>query len=267
MTGGNILKSLYIMVDLEGICGIYDREQVMPAGERYYEGRMFMTQDINVCVEAAKEAGVEKIYVRDSHGNGRSIIWEKLSPKADYYIAGKNANNRWPGLDECEGVILLGFHAMAGASNAILEHTMSSASIQNYWINGMKAGETAVEAAIAGDHGKPVIMISGDDKVCAEAKAILPWIVTAEVKKGLGTYYAMLLPQERAHALLREKTIEAVKNFPNTKPYILTKPITLRIERMERIQLPANKPYLKVIDGRTTEVSGPTMEETLLLNY
>jgi len=255
------------MVDAEGISGIYDREQVMGGGARNNECRIFMTEDINICVEAAKEAGIEKIYVRDSHADGRSIVWEKLSPQADYYIAGSSAKNRWPGLDECDGVILLGYHAMAGTPDAILEHTMSSASIQNYWINGEKAGETAVDAAIAGDHGKPVIMVSGDDKVCAEAKAILPWIVTAEVKKGLGCYYAMLLPQKRAHALLREKTIEAIHNFPNTKPYIIGKPVTLRIERTERIQLPANKPYLKVIDGRTTEVSGPTMEETLLLNY
>ena len=33
-------------------------------------------------------------------------------------------------------VILLGYHAMAGTPGGILEHTMSSASVQNYWING-----------------------------------------------------------------------------------------------------------------------------------
>ena len=256
--------NVYIMTDAEGISGIYDREQVMPAGSRYNEGRMLMTEDINTCVEAAKEAGAQKVYVRDCHASGNNVIWEKLSPKADYYITGSAQGNRMPGIEECDGIILLGYHAMAGTPHAILEHTMSSASVQNYWINGSRAGETAVDAAIAGDFGKPVIMVSGDDKVCIEAKTLLPWIVTAEVKKGLGCYYAMLLPREKAMALLREKVKEAIKNFPNAKPYILDKPVKLRIEKCERIQLPySDKPYLKIIDGRTYEVEGASMEEAL----
>ena len=256
--------NVYFMVDAEGISGIYHREQVLFTGSKHNECRMLMTQDINTCVEAAKEAGAGKIYVRDCHGSGSSIIWEKLSSKADYYIAGNGLGNRMPGLEECDGLILLGYHAMAGTPGGILEHTMSSESVQNYWINGNRAGEIAVDAAIAGDFGKPVIMVSGDDKACGEAKALLPWIVTAEVKKGLACYYTMLLPQEKAQALLREKVKEAIKNFPNTKPYVVEKPVKLRIERCERSQLPySNKPYLKVIDGRTYEVEGASMEEAL----
>ena len=254
--------NLYIIVDAEGISGIYDREQVISTESRYNDCRMYMTQDINACVEAAKEAGVEKIYVKDAHGAGKNVIWDKLTSKADYYILGNHQEIYMPGLEECDAIIFLGFHAMAGTPGGILEHTMSSASVQNYWINGNLAGETALIAGIAGDLGKPVIMISGDDKVCAEAKAILPWIVTAEVKKGQGCYYAMLLPQEKAHALLKEKTREAIKNFSNAKPYIIDKPVHLKIERMERIQLPySSKPYIKIIDGRTYEVEGATMEE------
>jgi len=256
--------NIYIMTDAEGISGIYDREQVMTTGSRYNECRMFMTEEINVCVEAAKEAGAEKIFVRDAHGGGNNVIWEKLSPKADRYICGGGPGNRMPGLEECDGVILLGYHAMAGTPNAVLEHTMSSASVQNYWLNGNRAGEVAVDATNAGDFGKPVIMVSGDDKVCAEAKALLPWIVTAEVKKALGCYYAMMLPKEKAAVLLKEKVKEAIKNFPNAKPYVLEKPVRLRIEKLERIQLPySGKPYIKIIDGRTYEVEGATMEEAL----
>lgn len=256
--------NIYIMTDAEGISGIYDREQVLSTGTRYNECRAYMTEDINAVVEAAKEAGAGKIFVRDGHGGGNNVIWDRLSPRADYYISGNGQGNRMPGLEECDGVILLGYHAMAGTPSAILEHTMSSASVQNYWINGNRAGEIAVDAANAGDFGKPVIMVSGDDKVCLEAKTLLPWIVTAEVKKALGCYYAMLLPREKAMALLREKVREAIKNFPNTKPYVLEKPVRLRIEKIERIQLPySNRPYMKIIDGRTYEVEGATMEEAL----
>ena len=63
--------NIYIMTDLEGISGIYDREQITPAGRRFNEAREFMTGDINACVEACKEAGVDKVYVRDCHGGRR----------------------------------------------------------------------------------------------------------------------------------------------------------------------------------------------------
>ena len=80
--------NIYIMVDAEGISGIYDSEQVMSSMARYNEGRELMVQDINACVEACKEAGVDKIYVRDCHGSGSNVIWSKLSSPSDYYIIG-----------------------------------------------------------------------------------------------------------------------------------------------------------------------------------
>ena len=49
--------NLYIMVDLEGISGICSRDQIF--GDRISEGKLLMTEDINACVNAAKEAGVE----------------------------------------------------------------------------------------------------------------------------------------------------------------------------------------------------------------
>jgi len=78
--------NLYILVDLEGISGICSKEQIF--GDRIGEGRLMMTEDINACVEAAKEMGVDKIYVRDCHGTSNTVIYDKLSDKADYYICG-----------------------------------------------------------------------------------------------------------------------------------------------------------------------------------
>ena len=52
--------NVYIMADLEGISGIYCREQVTPDQRRFDEGRRFLTREINICAEACKAAGVEK---------------------------------------------------------------------------------------------------------------------------------------------------------------------------------------------------------------
>ena len=260
--------NVYIVVDIEGISGVCNPEQISPGGRLYAEGRRMMTDDINVCVKACKEAGVEKVYVADVHGGTNlNAMWLELCEEADGYILGccYNDPNRFPFLEECDAVILLGYHAKAGTGDGILSHTMDGTNILNYWINGMIAGETAVDAGIVGDYGKPVIMVSGDDKVCAEAKALMPWCVTAEVKKGITRNGGLLLPKAKAHKLLREKTIEAVKNYPNAKLVVYDKPVTQRVEHTKKRQLPSpmQRPYIKQIDGRTFEVTGDTMEEAL----
>ena len=78
-----IFMNLYIMVDLEGISGIFSRDQITDDPVKIQEGRVMMTEDINACVDAAKEAGVDKIYVRDCHGTSRTGIYERLSENAD----------------------------------------------------------------------------------------------------------------------------------------------------------------------------------------
>lgn len=257
--------NIYVMVDNEGISGVYSWEQVMESGNRRAEGRAYMTADINAVVEALKAAGVDKVIVRDCHGCANTVLWDQLSPLAEAYILGNSGPERMPRLRECDGVILLGYHAMAGTEGAILSHTWSSEGIQHLFLNGQPAGEIAIDAAIAGECGKPVIMLSGDDKLCAEARALLPWAMTAEVKRGLTSTGGILLSQARAHALLRECAVQAVRQLPEMLPYVLERPVCVRVERAGRGQcpLPAAKPYMKILDGRTYEVVGDSMLEAL----
>ena len=257
--------NVYLMVDIEGISGIYTREQVVQDGKRFAEGRRRMTEDINATVAGLKDAGIEKIYVRDCHGGSYSVLYDELSPDVDYVICGKEDNERYPGLDECDAVILLGYHAMAGTAAAVLEHSFSSASVQNITTGGERIGELYIDAAIAGEHGKPIIMVSGDDKLCLEAKRLLPNVVTAEVKRGLTCFGAMLLPRERAHALLRERAREAVERAGLQSPFTVPSPVSLTVEYVERTQLASKCAHPGMIrdDGRTVTVTAPTMEIAL----
>lgn len=256
--------NVYVFADLEGITGIYTKAQVLSDGAKYAEGRDYMTHDMNVVAAALKEAGVEKVYVRDGHGGGITARWEQISGDVDYFIEG-TTRTRFPGLEDCDAVILLGYHAMAGTEEAILEHSMSSTSIQNYWINGVKSGELAIDAGIVGELGKPVIMVSGDDKCCAEARRMIPGVVTAEVKKGCSSFGGMLLPRPKADALLREKVLEAVAKAKDIKPVVYETPVRFRVENMERVNTPwpGVKPYLTILDGRTFEVTGDSMAQAL----
>jgi D-amino peptidase len=60
--------NVYIAADIEGISGVVSPVQTSQSGHLYAEGRRMMTEDINTCVKACKEAGVEKVYVADVHG-------------------------------------------------------------------------------------------------------------------------------------------------------------------------------------------------------
>ncbi len=220
--------NIYIMVDIEGISGIYSSEQTRKNGLFYEQGRDLITAEVNACAEACKAAGADKVYVRDAHGDGSFIRYEALSTVVDYLVQGSAGGGvRFAGIEDCDAVILLGYHAMSGTERGILSHTMSLD--RHYLFNGVELGETAIDAAIAAEYGKPVIMVSGDDWACAEAKRFLPWVTTCEVKRGLTRTKAMLLEASRAHRLIAEKTREAIARISKCDLFRITSPMTVRL--------------------------------------
>jgi D-amino peptidase len=152
---------------------------------------------------------------------------------------------------------------MAGTQDALLEHTYSSASIQNMWLNGKQVGEFAIDSAIAAEYGVPTIMVSGDDKVCEEAKAWMPDLVTCEVKKAMTCQGAILLSLENAHKLIEEKTIEAIGRIDKIKVPQIEKPAKLRQEKVERGVVKEGMGK-EIIDGRTVEITSDSVEKALM---
>lgn len=254
--------NIFVMVDMEGISGICRRSQVSSDGAHYQSGRRYLTRDVNACVEGCFAGGAARVRVRDAHGSGFHFIWEDLDPRAEY-VQGASPRERMPGIGSFQGLILLGYHAMAGTPGAILEHSWSSATVQNFWMNGEKCGELAVDAAIAGDHGIPLVMVSGDDKACLEAAGFCPGAIAVEVKKGLDVEGGIMLPAPRAHELIRDGAARAVGLCSKIKPFRVRPPVTIRREVVSRCRVPVEGGRARVIDGRTYEVTGPSVEEAL----
>ncbi|MBN2641999.1 MAG: M55 family metallopeptidase [Victivallales bacterium] len=255
--------NIYIFADMEGISGVSGSDFVRLDGLFYQDGRRFYTMDINVCIDACFKAGADAVIVRDGHGSGNNLLWSELDPRAEV-IQGNSGSTRLPGIKGCSAIILLGYHAMAGTTNALLEHTYSSTSIQNMWLNGERVGEFAIDSTIAAEYGIPTIMVSGDDKVCEEAKNWIPEIVTCQVKTGLTCQGARLLSRETAHKLIREKTIEAIESINRIKAPVINKPVKLKKEYVERHQIHIGN-NVKMIDGHTIEITSNSLEEALLI--
>ncbi|MCK4283911.1 MAG: M55 family metallopeptidase [Candidatus Brocadiae bacterium] len=255
---------VFVIVDMEGISGICVRGQVLNGDARYAAGRKYLTWDVNACVEGCFAGGVESVVVQDAHGGGHHFLWEELDPRAEY-IQGATGKERMPDIGSFDGLILLGYHAMAGTPEAILEHTMSSANWQNFWLNGRKTGEIGIDAAIAGERGVPAIMASGDDKACREAEEFIPGIVTACVKTGLSVQGGRLLSAETAHKLITACATEAVQKAEQIAPVKIEPPVTARLEVVSRGRLPVRgeKPYVRIIDGRTYEVTADSVQQAL----
>ena len=129
------------------------------------------------------------------------------------------------------------------------------------FVNGRKAGEVGIDAAIAAEHKIPVILVSGDDKVCAEASEWIPGVVTCEVKKSFCSFGARIPSLEKTRALITRKTEEAVRKLREIPCIKLDYPVKYRVELVERRQ---PTPWAKHIDGRTYEMETDSVEQTLL---
>ncbi|NCC69820.1 MAG: aminopeptidase, partial [Clostridia bacterium] len=199
---------IVIFCDMEGISGVWHKDQVKNDAPGYREACGHMTRDANACIRGCVDAGAKEIIVRDVHNQCNNIIWEDLDHRADYLVTGDPGMNRFDCLDKCDGLILLGYHAMAGTPGAILSHTATTAW-HNCWLNGKKAGEFALDAARAGEYGVPVIMASGDGKLCAEARSFSKNVVTVQVKEGRARESGKLLAAEKALKKIHDGAMKA----------------------------------------------------------
>ncbi len=226
---------IYIFTDLEGVSGVCVFAQTRDEGPRYEEARRLLMLDIRACVDGLLEGGADEIIVRDGHGKPYNFVPELMHPGARYVVGRFAGLPLGGGLDaDCDGIILLGHHAMAGTDDGILCHTQSSKPGNRYWYNGRESGEMAQEALIAGHYGIPLIMVSGDDAACREARGFFgDGPVCVSVKTGLGRETGILLAPEEAHRRIREGAKEAIRRVPRCKPYTTDLPIRARLERFD----------------------------------
>ncbi|WP_214323424.1 M55 family metallopeptidase [Nonomuraea sediminis] len=222
---------VYLSVDMEGVTGLTDPEE-MHAGKRGYErGCELMTADANAAVNGAHDAGASAVLVNDAHGSTKNLRIDLLDPRATLIRGPGKAQRMAHGLDgSFDAACFVGYHAMAGVPDGVLNHTWMGKEIQNVYLNGTACGETRVVAACAGYHGVPVVLVTGDEAVGEEARALLGDVETVAVKKGIDKFSAELLPPSVAQARIREAAARALDRLPDFAPYVEPAPYTLGVE-------------------------------------
>lgn len=257
---------LWIMTDLEGVAGVFSfDEHASPKGRWYDLSRKLLTQEVNAAIEGALEQGVREVLVVDGHGAG-GINIEELNPEAKL-LAGRPLLLPW-GLEKgFEAAFIIGQHAMAGVENAHLSHTESHIAIQNVWINGIKVGETAIVAAVAGYFDVPLVLVTGDKAACLEAESLIPGLETVAVKEGLSHGAAISVTPVKARMMIKEGAKNAMTKVSSIKPFKVGKPVELMVEFTEENKSSAEalskRPGVKKIDTRTIKIEENDLLEAL----
>jgi D-amino peptidase len=220
---------VFISVDMEGLTGVVNWDDVTAGGQDYGLFRKLMTQEVNAAIEAAQAAGATEIVVRDAHDTGRNILPDLLNP-------GVRLLRDWSygplsmmeGIDKTfDAVIFIGYHARASTPDAVLKHTMTT-KLLDVIINGHKMPEAGVNALIAGMFDVPVVLVTGDKAICGQARELFGDVETVAVKEGIGSAELGLSPQA-AQMQIREKTTAALRRVKAFKPYKLVPPYTLDV--------------------------------------
>lgn len=222
---------VFVSVDMEGVSGVTDPEDVLPNGSEYQTCRRYMTGDANAAVGGAYDAGAEAVLVNDSHWIMRNLLVHEMDKRAKVIKGFHKPLCMLQGLDPSYGAaVFVGYHACAGTEGGVLNHTMLGKEIQNIYLNGEATGETRLNAALAGHFGVPVALVAGDVAVCEEAKRLLPGVETVAVKDGIDKFSAVLKHPEVAQSEIREATMRALKNVKSFEPYVVKPPIRIGVE-------------------------------------
>ena len=250
---------IYIAVDMEGISGISSPDYIMSGepGRLAAVGQRLMTADVNAAVRGAFDGGATEVIVADVHCTSGNILVEEVDPRA-LMLSGSPYTPRFPFLDDSvDGMFLLGYHAMGGTLRATLEHTMSSRQWHKFCVNGKPYGELGIDAEIAAECGVPVVLVTGDDKVCEEAHAFLGNIETAMVKQGLGRQAALCLSPAMGNQRVYEHAKQAVERLVGGEKFQLMEtpcPATVTLTyKMVPDADAANVFGTRRIDGYTVE--------------
>jgi D-amino peptidase len=208
--------------------------------------------DVNAAVDGAFAGGATLVTVLDSHMGGGNFDLSLLDKRAD--VDTRENKKEWGKMDSTyDGTFFIGAHAMAGTINGFLDHTQSSTTWLNYWVNGRRMGELAQWGMMAGHFGVPMLMVSGDEAACVEARQFFNEIECAVVKRGLKRNEAELVDLSRSLNRVHEAAKKSISLVGKAKPFRPILPIEIKLEftRTDYCDDMAHLPGVERIDART----------------
>jgi D-amino peptidase len=257
---------VYISVDMEGITGVASADQLAPASFEYQRAREWMTNEVNAAIQGAREAGATEFVISDSHGNGQSLLIDKLPMDIPVMIVRSFPRplGMMEGIDSTFGAVMfIGYHAATTSMTGVRAHTMSSALLTKVSLNGTPQSEAGINAAIAAHFGVPVVMITGDDAIVEETKQRLGNLEGVIVKHAIGFHSVSTMVPDKAAALIHARAKIAVGRRAEMKPYAMSKPVTVEVsfKNYRPVELLGYLSNVQRVDAHTVRLVGRDMIE------
>jgi D-amino peptidase len=249
---------------MEGIGGVVTAEQLGPTGFEYNRFREFMTGEALAAIEGAREAGATQFVVADSHGNMQNLLIDQFPNDVTIIRGSPRPLEMMEGIDSSfSAVMFVGYHSATTNPAGVRAHTISSATFAGISVNGRPMSESSLNAAVAGEFGVPVVLITGDQEATGELKTLLGDVETAVVKRAIGFHAAATMPPPASRALIKAKAKAAIERLKDFKPFRIPGPY--RLDLIYKNYTPAEAmallPGIERVNAHTIRYSGKSMAE------
>ncbi len=203
---------VFISFDMEGVAGIVDWSQCRGPGQAYEEGRRLLLGEVNAAIDGALEAGATEIVCNDSHGTMNNLDPSELHGQASYVSGRHKPLYMMQGLDAtADLVFMVGYHGSISGESSVLSHTYNPSVISHVELNGIRVGESGINALVALACQAPVGLITGDQQTIDEADPFLADAELVVVKESLTRFGAVNLHPEVARELITDGARRAVE--------------------------------------------------------
>lgn len=250
---------IYLLVDMEGMGSAVKSQEVIagnegPAyrdrtGPDYWEHyRAMLTAETNAAIRGAREAGARSFVVNEGHGGNRfaNLLPWALDQEAILIRGYPRPMIMSTGIDSTfSSIMMLAMHA-SPARRGVMAHSYAFAE---FTVNGTALNEVGINALVAGERGVPVSLVSGDDELEQEVRALLgDRVVYVRVKIALGSAAAITYSPSEVQRMLREGAREAMRRTRagELKPFALEKPY--------RVEFSLRRSYADSLVTRIDEV-------------
>jgi D-amino peptidase len=246
---------------MEGIAGIVDPEDIGPGQAEYERNRKLITAETNAAVRGVFEyyPGAQ-VLVTEAHAAFRNLLPEQLDRRAELLRGDPKPDAMMAGIGrDTDAVLLIGYHGKAGTPRSVMSHTISGRVIADVRCDGRSLGELGLNVALAAHSGVPVVLVSGDDTVAAEAAEVAPGVHTVVVKRALGVRAAALLHPDEAYERIEREVPAALADREKVRPLRFDGPVVLEVDvlRPNMAERALLIPGTELIGGCTIRYAAP----------
>ena len=232
------MRKLFISADMEGCAAISAPHGIAP--ERWTwewnDSRRWMTDEVAAACDAALEAGYDEVIVADSHHAAHNIEPDRLPENVRLIRSWPRPFIHMQGAEDPDVVAcaFVGYHAGSTIGDSIMSHSYHGGSFRALWLNGEACSEGYLNAVYAGELGKPIIFVSGDQHTIVDAERYAPNAVGYVAKVSIGWRSQSSLQPAQVQVQLGAAAREAFAR-PLTEPYRVDGPYVLEMEMVAQV--------------------------------